>query len=123
MLRVRAGRLSARSVRPVWRNVIFNDTLTTLASIAALSCESRSSAAGSRAVCKVREDDDHEQKGKPPHSHQTGVRNGPRSFRFDPGHGGNRGYDDSDAQPYEPVHDSPKYKIRATRARGVMGTG
>jgi hypothetical protein len=91
-----------------------------LRALACAPCESSASAAGARAECKVGEDDDDDHKSKPPHSHHAGVRNGSRSLRLDPSDGGNGGYDHSEAEPYEPVHDSPSYKMRASRARRVI---
>src|SRR5438132_11332222 len=84
------------------------------------SCESSASAAGMRAKCNVDKDDDDCQKSKTSHSHHAGMRNRSRSLRLDPGHCGYGGDDDCEAEPYEPVHDSACYKIRASRARSEI---
>jgi hypothetical protein len=79
------------------------------------------SAAGACAKRNVDKDDDDYQKSKTPHCHHAGMRDRPRSLRFDPGHGGDGGDDHCQAEPHEPVHDSACYKIHASRARSESG--
>jgi hypothetical protein len=63
------------------------------------------SAARPRPVRDDGEDDDDDQKSDPAHAHQARVSDRSRFLRFDPRDGGNSGYEDSEAEPYEPVHD------------------
>ncbi len=106
----RATPLKCGSLRP-------SRDVTPLFSARTPSCASGASAAGTRAKRNVDKDDDDCQKSKSAHSHHAGMRNRSRSLRFNPGHGGYGDYDDCEAEPYEPVHDSARYKIRASRAR------
>jgi hypothetical protein len=103
-------------VRPPWKREAAPSARTP-------SPEWSASAAGARAKRNIDEDDDDCQKSKPSHPHHAGIRNGSRSLRFDPGHGGYGDDHDCNAQQCEPIHDSPCYKMRASRARSDTRRG
>jgi len=68
----------------------------------------------SSAVREISEDCDDQEQEDPRNSHQAGVSDRPRSFRFDSSYRCDDGNDHREDKPDEPVHDCGLYKMHAT---------